>query len=141
MTRQSSSLRAIYRTLFVCIAVVLPLTFYAAGFPTVGAALLLSGVMTVAFAVMRSRVLSSDWLAGETPGTINSATSYELAKALICAGLAIDVFFGGPSLLDHYRLWGHHISWTVVLTASGLLAIGAGLFLTRWFAGYLVTQR
>lgn len=141
MTQQSSRFPAIYRRLFVGIAVVLPLTLYAAGFPTVGGALLLSGVMIFAFAVMRSGVLSTDWLAGETPGTINSATWYERAKALICAALAIDVFFGGSPLMDHYHLWGHHISLSVVITASALLAIAAGLFLTRWFAGFLYTRR
>jgi hypothetical protein len=141
MTRKSSGLRATYRTLFFSIAVVLPLTFYVAGFPTVGGALLLSGVMTFAFAVMKSGALSTVWLAAETPGTIKNATWFELAKALICASLAIDIFFGGAHLLDHYRLWGHHISWMVILTAAGLLAIAAGLFLTRWFAGYLFTRR
>jgi len=32
-------------------------------------------------------------------------------------------------------------SMMVVLTAAGLLAIAAVLFLTRWFAGYLFTLR
>jgi hypothetical protein len=50
MTRKSSSLRAIFGALFVSVAVVLPLTFYASGFPTVGGALL-SSVLVFAIAV------------------------------------------------------------------------------------------
>jgi hypothetical protein len=42
MTRKSSSLRTIYGTPFFSVAVVLPLTCYASGFPTVGGALLLT---------------------------------------------------------------------------------------------------
>jgi hypothetical protein len=141
MTRKSSSLRAIYVTLFVSVAVVLPLTFYASGLPTVGGALLLSSVMVFAIAVMKSGALSTAWLVGETRGTIENATWYELAKALICAALAIDALFGGAHLVDRYRLWHHHISWMVILTSAGLMAIAAGLFLTRWFAGYLFTRR
>jgi hypothetical protein len=141
MTRKSSTLRAIYGTLFVSVAAVLPLTFYASGFPTLGGALLLSSVLVFAIAVIKSGALSTTWLAGETWGTMENATWHELAKALICAALAIDVLFGGAHLMDRYRLWSHHISWIVILTAAGLLAIAAGLFSTRWFAGYLLTRR
>jgi hypothetical protein len=141
MTRKSSSLRTIYGTLFFSVTVVLPLTFYASGFPTVGGALLLSTVMILAIAVMKSGALSTAWLAGETPSTIKNTTWYELTKALICAALAVDVLRGGAYLVDLYRLWNHHISWIVILTAAGLMAIATGLFLTRWFAGYLFTQR
>jgi hypothetical protein len=115
--------------------------FYASGFPTAGGALLLSSVLVFAVAVVRSGALATYWLAGETRTTIENATRLELAKALICAALAVDAFFGGARVLDRYRLWHHEVSMTVLLTASGLLAIAAGLFLTRWFAGYLFTRR
>lgn len=45
MTPKSPRLRAIYRTFLVGDAVALPLLFYALGFPTVGAALLLSSML------------------------------------------------------------------------------------------------
>jgi hypothetical protein len=141
MTRKFSSLSAIYRVLFVSGAVVLPLTFYASGFPTVGGAFLLSSVLIFAIAVMKSGALSTAWLAGETRGTIENAARHELAKALICAALTVDVLFGGAHLFDHLRLWGYHIAWMAILTAAGLLAIAAGLFLTRWFAGHLFTRQ
>jgi hypothetical protein len=131
----------IYGAIFVSVAVVLPLTFYASGFPTVGGALLLSSVLVFAVMVMKSGALSAAWLAGETRGTIENATWHELAKALICAALTIDVLFDGAHLLDRHPLWNHHISWIVILTAAGLLAIAAGLFLTRWFAGYLCSRQ
>jgi hypothetical protein len=138
MTRKPSSLRVIYGALFVSVAaVVLPLTFYASGFPTAGGALLLSSVLVFAVTVVKSGALSAAWLAGETRGTIENATWRELAKALICAALTIDVLSDGAHLLDRHRLWNHPISWMVILTAAGLLAIAAGLFLTRWLAGYL----
>jgi len=82
---------------------VLPLTFYASGFPTVGGALLLSSMLVFAIAVMKSGALSTDWLASESRGTIENATRHELAKALICTALAIDVLFGGAHLVDRYR--------------------------------------
>jgi hypothetical protein len=141
MTRKASSSRAICGTLFVGVAVAVPLTLYASGLPTVGGAFLLSSVMVFAIAVMKSGVLSTAWLAAETRGTIGNATWYELAKAMTCAALAIDALFGGVHLLVRYHLWHHHISWMVILTAAGLMAIAAGLFLTRWFAGYLLTRR
>lgn len=54
---------------------------------------------------------------------------YCAARSDSCAGaaLTIDVLFDGAHLLDCYRLWNHHISWVVIVTAAGLLAI-AGVF-------------
>lgn len=141
MTRKSLRLGAVRVTLFASIAVALPLTLYASGFPTVGGALLLSGVLVFAVAVMRSGALSTGWLAGRTRRTIENAARLELSKAWICAGLAIDVLFNGAHLLDRYRVWNYDISLVVILTVVGLLAVAGGLFLTRWFAGYLFTRR
>jgi hypothetical protein len=95
MTQKSPRLRAILGALFLGGAVALPVMFYAVGFPTVGGALMLSGVMVFAIAIVRSGALSASWLAGETRGTIADATRYELAKALTYAALAVDALFGG----------------------------------------------
>ena len=141
MTRKARRLRVIYGALFVGDAVVLPLMFYAAGFPSLGGALLLSGVLVFAFTVVKSGALSTSWLARETRGSIGNASRLELAKAFVCAALAVDALFGGVRVIARYRLWNHDLSLTVLLTTAGLLAIGAGLFLTRWFAGYLFTPR
>lgn len=141
MTRKAPWLRAIFGALFLGGAVALAMTLYAAHFPTLGGALLLSGVLVFAIAVVRSGALATSWLAGETRGTIGNVTLYELAKALTCAALAVDTLFGGVRVLDRYRLWSDGATVTLVLTVTGLLAIGAGIFLTRWFAGYLLTRR
>lgn len=67
---------------------------------------------------------------------IVNATRFELSKALICAGLAVDALFDGLHVLHRYMFYDA-LSMAVVLTAAGLLGIAAGLFLTRWFAGWL----
>jgi hypothetical protein len=141
MTQKSPRLRATYRSLFAGGALALPLGLYASGFPTVSGAFLLSSLLVFTIAIVKSGALATCWLAGEARPTIENATRYELAKAFICAALAIDALFGGARVMDRYRLWHHNISRLVVLTMTGLLAIAAGLFLTRWFAGYLFTRR
>jgi hypothetical protein len=64
-----------------------------------------------------------------------------LSKALVCAGLAVDALFGGVRAMQSYRLINHDVTFALLLTVTGLLTIGAGLFLTRWFAGYLLSKR
>jgi hypothetical protein len=141
MTQKPPKFRAMYGSVLLGGALALPVIFYASGFPTVGGALLLSTVLIVGLAIIKSGALSISWISGETRGSIQNSTRHELAKAFICAALAVDVLSGGAQLLDHYRLWRHNISMTVLLTTTGLLAIAAGLYLTRWFAGYLSTRR
>jgi hypothetical protein len=134
-------LRSIYRAFFVGDAVALPLLFYVAGFPTLGGVLLLSSVLVFVLAVIKSGALSPSWLQRETRRTAGNAARYELARAFLCAGLAVDVLFGGVQMMETYRLINHDATITLLLTVTGLLAIGAGLFLTRWFAGYLLSKR
>ncbi len=138
---RAANLPTIYRALFFGDAVAFPLILYALGFPTVGGALLLSSVVVFAVAIIRSGALATSWLGNQTLKTIEKAIRFELAKALVCAGLAVDVLFGGARLINHYHLWHHGVSLVVVFTAAGLLAIASGLFFTRWFAGYLFSQR
>jgi hypothetical protein len=130
-----------YQALFVAGALTVPVLLYAAGFPTLGGVLLLSSVLVFVVAVIRFGALSTSWLRRETPKTIRSAARFELAKALVCAGLAVDALFGGARAMQSYRLIHHDVTVTLLLTVTGLLAIGAGLFLTRWFAGYLLSKR
>jgi hypothetical protein len=140
MTRKAPKLHAIYGTLFAVVAVGLPLMFYASGFRSVGSALLLSSVLVFAFALIKSGALATSWLAVQRRETIKNATRYELAKAMIFAALAVDALSGGLRLMHRFLLYDDS-SMMVVLTAAGLLAIVAVLFLTRWFAGYLFTLR
>jgi hypothetical protein len=140
MTANAPSSRGIYVALFGAVAVGSPLAFYASGHPTVGGALLLSSVVVFAIAVIQSGALATTWLARKSGVTLANATRYELAKAMICAGLAVDALSGGIRLMQRFRLYDEP-SMMVVLTAAGLLTIGSGLFLTRWFAGFLSTLR
>jgi hypothetical protein len=74
MTQKSPRLRAILGALFLSGAFAVPVILYLAHFPTLGGALLLSGVLVFAIAVVRSGALSVSWLAGETRATIGDAT-------------------------------------------------------------------
>jgi len=140
MIRKARRSGGIYAALFAGVAIALPLFCYATGFRAVGGALLLSSLLVFTLAVIRSGALATSWLTQQTRLTIENATRYELAKAMICAGLAVDALSGGIRVLRRFVLYDY-FSMTVVLTAAGLLGVAAGLYLTRWFAGYLVTLR
>jgi hypothetical protein len=44
---------------------------------------------------------SASWLQRESPRMIRSATRYELVKAFVCAGLAVDLLFVGRVAMSH----------------------------------------
>jgi hypothetical protein len=133
-------LRSLYQAIFVCDAIGLPLLFYAVGFPTVGGVLLLSSVLVLVVLVVKSGALATSWLGRHTITSIRPAARFEFAKAMICGGLAVDTLFGGVRIVDRYGLWRDHVSFIVLVTVAGLFTIGAGLFLTRWFAAYLMSR-
>jgi hypothetical protein len=138
---RASKRTAAYRALAVGGAIGLPVLLYVAGFPTLGGVLLLSSVLVFVVAAIKFGVLSTAWVQRESPRTIRSAALFELAKAFVCAGLAVDALFGGIRAMESYRLVNHDVTIILLLTVTGLLVIGAGLFLTRWFAGYLLSRR
>jgi len=105
------------------------------GIPTLGAALMLSGVLVFVVAVVRSGALSPSWLQRESPRTIRNATRRELSWAFLCAGLAVDALFGGVRAMSHVSYGRHDILLIVVLTVAASFVIGAGLFSTRWSRG------
>jgi hypothetical protein len=131
----------ICEALFVTGALGLPVALYTAGLPTLGGAFLLSSVLIFAIRVSRSRVLAASWLAEVNPRVISDATRLELAKALTCAALAVDALASGFRVIDRFFAGPRALSVSLVLTTAGLFAIGACLFLTRWFAGYLLSRR
>jgi hypothetical protein len=130
-----------HQALFVAGAIALPVLFHIAGYPTLSAVLMLSSVLVFVAAVVRSGALSPSWLQWESPRTIKHASRRELSCAFLCAGLAVDALFGGVRAMSHVSYGRHDILLIVVLTVAALLVIGAGLFLTRWFAGYLLSKR
>jgi hypothetical protein len=133
--------RTPYQVLAAIGAVAVPVLFYVAGYPTVGAALMLSGVLVFVAMLARSGALSPSWLQRETPRTIGNAARYQLAWALLCAGLAVDTVFVGRLAMRHGAYPRYEVMLILILTVVLLLGIGAGLFLTRWFAGYLLSKR
>jgi hypothetical protein len=137
-----SNVRTWHQALFVGGAIALPVLLYLAGYSTMGAAFMLSTVLVFVAALVRAGALSSHWLQRETPRTIGNAARYELAWAFLCAGLAVDTLFGGVALAMRHRPYPRHdVTLIVILTVALLFVIGAGLFLTRWFAGYLLSKR
>ena len=105
-----------------------------------GGVLLLSSVLVFAVAAVKSGVLATSWLGRHTITLIREAARFEFAKAMVCGALAVDTLFGGVHAVRRYRLWGDEVTVIVVLTVAALFAIGAGLFLTRWFAGHLMSR-
>jgi hypothetical protein len=114
--------------------------FYATGFPTAGGVLLLSGVLVFVVFVVKSGALSTSWLSRQTATSIRHAARFEFAKAMICGALAVDTLFGGARVVNRYRLWHDDVTVIVLVSVAGLFTIGAGLFLTRWFAAYLMSR-
>jgi hypothetical protein len=135
MTLRPPTRATAYQALSVGGAVALPVLFYLAGYPSLGAVLMLSGVLVLVVAIVGSGALSPCWRQRESSRTIGSATRYELAKALVCAGLAVN------AVIAIRRIPSPHFTIFVILIVAGLLVIVAGLFLTRWFAGYLLSKR
>jgi hypothetical protein len=133
-------LRPVYQALFVGDAIGLPLLFYAAGLPTLGGVLLLSSVLVFVVVVVKSGALATTWLRRHTITSIRRAARFEFVKAMICAALAVDTLFGGAHIVDRYRLWQDDITVVVLVTVAGVFTIGAGLFLTRWFAAHLMSR-
>ncbi len=130
-----------YQVLAATGAVTLAMLLYVAGYPTLGAALILSGVLVFLVGLVRSGALSPRWLQRESPKTIGNAARYQLAWALLCAALAVDTVFVGRLAMNHGTHPRHEVMLILILTVVLLLGIGAGFFLTRWFAGYLLSRR
>jgi hypothetical protein len=141
MILKSLSLPRIYQALFICDAFAVTLFFYAKGFPTLGGVLLLSGLLVFVVTLVKSGALSTSWLARQNRLSIGNAVWLELAKTGVCAGLAIDALFGGGRLLAIFGLWRDNATIAALLSVAAFLAIGAGLFLTRAFAAYLLAER
>jgi hypothetical protein len=137
---KSPRLRSVYQALFVCDAIGVPLLFYAVGSPTLGGVLLLSSVLVLVVVVVKSGALATSWLGRHTITSIRHAARFEFAKAMICAALAVDTVFGGVHVVNRYRLWRDDVTVIVLLTVAALFTIGAGLFLMRWFAAYLMSR-
>jgi uncharacterized protein YigE (DUF2233 family) len=113
-----------YQVLAATGAVTLPVLLYVAGYPTLGAALMLSGVLVFVAVIVRSGALSPRWLQRESPKTIGNAARYQLAWALLCAGLAVDTGFVGRPAMKHGMHPRHERMLILILTVVLLLVVG-----------------
>jgi hypothetical protein len=139
MMRQPTRWATLHQIIAVCLAIGLIVLSYAVGFPNVGAVLILSGLYVAVWMFLRSGVFSTSWLERHTSSSVKHAARLEFAKAMICAGIGIDGILA--------LLWGrgyiprNDLTNVVLITWLMLTVVGIGLFLTRWFAAYLMTRR
>jgi hypothetical protein len=101
---------------------------------------LLSTILVLTIRIIRSGAVSPAWLSQQNLRSISNAAQFELTKGFGCAGLAVDALFGGNRLMRAYQLYDP-LSFTLLFTVSWLLAVGALLFLTRWFAASMLIAR
>jgi len=140
MQKKRADHRWLHQGIFFLLALALSLACYPLGFTTLGGALLLSTILVLTIRIIRSGAVSPAWLSRQNLRSIRSAAQFELTKSFGCAGLAVDVLSGGNRLMRAYQLYDP-LSFTLLFTVSWLLAVGALLFLTRWFAATVLIAR
>jgi hypothetical protein len=110
-----------------------PILLYVAGDPTVGAVLMLSSVLVLVTAILKSGALSPSWLQRESFEDDSDRGPIRACVGVPMPGLAVDALFGGV-LAMRRTPDPRHVVLIVILTVAAFLVIGAGLFSTRWFA-------
>jgi hypothetical protein len=140
MQKKRADQRWLHQGIFFLVALALSLACYPLGFTTLGGALLLSTILVLTIRIIRSGAVSPAWLSQQNLRSISNAAQFELTKGFGCAGLAVDALFGGNRLMRAYQLYDP-LSFTLLFTVSWLLAVGALLFLTRWFAASMLIAR
>ena len=119
------------------IVVVVAIAMYVLGLPNVGAGLLLSGVLLLVVAYVKSGALSTSWLQAGDSISIIRATHFELAKAFICAAVGTD-FVVAMLLGIRYGVIPETLIQAALLVALGLIfLIGTGLYLLRFAGGFI----
>ncbi len=114
---------------------------YRMGLANIGGVLILSAIIVSVIAFVRSGALSASWLTLPDRNSIIRLGHLELAKAFGCAGLGIDLVRTLVAGVVHGVIPATLISAVLVLSMAVLSAMGAGLFLVRWFAAYLFVRR
>jgi len=106
-----------------------------------GGVLILSAIIVSLITFVRSGALSASWLSIRNRNSIIRLGHLELAKAFGCAGIGIDLFRGLSAGIRHALLPAGPVTLVIALTVAVVSAMGAGLFLVRWFAAYLIVRR
>jgi len=129
------------KVLAVCIAGVGIALLYRFGFADIGGVSILSAIIVSVITFVRSGALSAAWLQHRNRILIIRLGYLELAKSFACAGLGIDLVRGLGFGLSHRIIPITPVTWTIILSVAVVSAMGAGLFLVRWFAAYLTVRR
>jgi hypothetical protein len=129
------------KVIAVCIAGAGITLLYRAGLADIGGVLVLSAIIVSVISFVRSGALSASWLRHRDPKSIIRLGDLELAKAFCSAGIGIDVFRGLVAGVRGSVIPAGFVTSVLVLTVAVLSAMGAGLFLVRWFAAYLLIRR
>jgi hypothetical protein len=114
---------------------------YRSGLADIGGALVLSAIIVSVITFVRSGGLSASWLKHQDPRSIARLGDLELAKAFGCAGVGIDAFRGLAAAVVHGLIPRGMVTGAIILSVAVVAAMGAGLFLVRWFAAYLLIRR
>ena len=114
---------------------------YRMGLADIGGVLVLSAIIVSVITFVRSGALSASWLKSRDRQSINRLGHLALAKAFACAGFGIDMTRSLLSGVTHGILPMSLVTGAIILAVAVVCAMGAGLFLVRWFAAYLWVRR
>jgi hypothetical protein len=141
VTLKSREWIVIGKVLGACIAGFGIALLYRFGLADVGAVLTLSAIIVSLITFVRSGALSASWLKTRDRQSIIRARYWELAKAFGCAGIGVDLVRVLRDGISYRYMPSSALSAAILLTVAVVTAMGAGLFLTRWFAAYLFGRR
>jgi hypothetical protein len=141
MTSKTPAWALIGKVIAVCVAGGGVALLYRLGLADIGGVLVLSAIIVSAITFARSGALSAAWLQHRDRNRVIQLGHLELAKAFACGGLGIDLVRGLGFGLSHRIVPMTPVTWTIILSVAVVSAMGAGLFLVRWFAAYLTLRR
>jgi hypothetical protein len=107
----------------------------------IGGVLVLSAIIISVITFLRSGALSAAWLKHRDPNSIIRLGHFELAKAFASAGIGIDLFRSLVAAVRHGLIPRGAVTGAILLSVAVIAAMGAGLFLVRWFAAYVLVRR
>jgi hypothetical protein len=114
---------------------------YRSGLADIGGVLVLSAIIVSVITFVRSGALSASWLKHQDLSSITRLGHLELAKAFGCAGMGVDACRGLAAGVVHGLIPRGMVTGAILLSVAVVAAMGAGLFLVRWFAAYLLVRR
>ena len=132
----------------VCRAVVVAVAFaviafiYWMGLPDVSGALILSGLLVLLAFYFRSGALAPVYLQPRHFRTLRNSARWEFSKAMLCAGLGLDIV--RLIIIADDRLFILNYSIVTRAAVFALVAVwllGTGAFLARSFAAYILSLR